>query len=87
MPRPKENFPYNYFIGKLVILSVFILIMALAVPFFYGWLNGMAHKDICGFVGVKSVWSCGLIVRDPGVLWGYFQFSQADKGSQIPPVK
>ncbi|MBI3335710.1 MAG: hypothetical protein HY001_04390 [Candidatus Portnoybacteria bacterium] len=71
----------DFFAKKLVILGIFILVMVILVPFFYGWINGKAHEKLCEAVGIKSVWSCGLIIRDPSILQGYLQLS----GPQVPP--
>lgn len=73
MPKPTEQAGYEHFIKKLIILGIFILGMVVLVPFFYGWVNGKAHQQLCGAVGISSTWSCGLILRDPNILQGYLQ--------------
>lgn len=70
---------YQHIAAKFLIMSVFVLAMAILVPFFYGWINGMAHKNLCKFAKIKSVWSCGLIVREPGILGAYLQFGITDE--------
>lgn len=80
MAKEKEYYKnYPYLAGKLLIMSLFVLAMTLLVPFFYGWINGMAHKNVCKFLKIKSVWSCGLIVREPGIVAAYIQFSISDE--------
>ena len=85
MLKGKEYSNYLYLTGKLAILSVFVLAMVLLAPFFYGWINGMAHKDLCKFAKIKSVWSCGLIVREPGILGAYLQFRIGDQQAEPLP--
>ncbi len=83
MPKPTIQKGYNYVIAKLSIFGVFMLAMVVLIPFFYGWINGKAHERICQAVGITSVWSCGLIVRDPAILQGYIQLSTPQ--SQLGP--